>query len=296
MIYVCMTGRLGNQMFQYAFAREISQLTGQKIVLNTYYLNKYTNYKFQLNIFRLINNNNIVIEENKPMPFFSNLMFYPTKILRKFFPRFYRKLVSCFGGIVDLSMEYHGYSLKHKNFYILGYFQSELYFKKIKNILISDFNLLNFSGCNKNVSNLLEEIKNTESVCISVRRGDYVHNKNIKDKFYVCNEAYFNKAVDLMIRKKPNCVLYVFSDDPSWVKENLLFPTKTYYEPIGLTIEEKILLMSACKNFILSNSSFSWRMQYLSKNTTNKIVIAPKDWFANGDKTSIYELQNFLYI
>lgn len=295
MIYVCITGRLGNQMFQYAIARQISALTGQSITLNIYYLKKFTSYEFQLNIFNLCKCNNLFIEDKKPMPFFANLMFYPTKLLRKIFPNIYRKVVSYFGGIVDMSMVYHDFDLNHKNYYLLGYFQSESYFKNIREELLSDFSLLEKDNVAARLFNLIYKINSTESVCISVRRGDYVSNKKIKDKFFICDETYFKNAVNLIKSKKKNCVLFVFSDEPMWAKDNLKFDCETYYEPMGLNIKEKIFLMSSCKNFILSNSSFSWRVQYLSKNE-DKIVIAPKKWFPKGDPCSIYELQSFLYV
>ena len=68
-----------------------------------------------------------------------------------------------------------------------------------------------------------------------------------------------------------------------------------YFETEGNPIWEKIRLMSACKHFIIHNSTFSWWAQHLSSNT-DKIVLAPVKWTQRDDQPiDIYE-DNWLYI
>ena len=66
------------------------------------------------------------------------------------------------------------------------------------------------------------------------------------------------------------------------------FNCKTYYESGKDPVWEKLRLMSLCKHFVISNSSFSWWAQYLSTNE-DKIVYAPKQWYVDGRKADIFE-------
>ena len=68
------------------------------------------------------------------------------------------------------------------------------------------------------------------------------------------------------------------------------FPGEVYYESGVDPVWEKLRLMSACKHFVLSNSSFSWWAQYLS-NEKKKIVVAPDIWYKTGKnaKADLYQ-------
>lgn len=56
---------------------------------------------------------------------------------------------------------------------------------------------------------LLEKIDNCNSVCISVRRGDFFNNKNAK-KYGVCSPEYYIRAKKYF-DKKDLKILYIFA-------------------------------------------------------------------------------------
>ena len=101
-----------------------------------------------------------------------------------------------------------------------------------------------------------------------------------RKNLYVCTPEYFENAIKLMQKKVPKAKFFVFSDDVEWCKNNMNFPKGTMYESGTDPVWEKLRLMYSCKHYIISNSTFSYWAQYLSRND-KKIVIAPKSWGNN---------------
>ena len=168
-----------------------------------------------------------------------------------------------------------------RNILCSAYFEAYEYFNDIRNILLDEFtpkyNLLPRN------EKLFGEINNSESVCVSIRRGDFLQ----LDNFNVCNEQYFITAMKAIRAEIPDCKFFVFSDDIEDVKKNFHFPFDVTYEKGDDPVWEKLRLMYSCKHFIISNSTFSWWAQYLSRNN-NKIVYAPTPWHRGESCTGIY--------
>ena len=131
------------------------------------------------------------------------------------------------------------------------------------------------------------EVQARETVCVSVRRGDFLSNK-YKALHFVCGEAYFKRAIAKAKELIKDPLFIIFSDDVEWCKQSGLFPEGSIFEKPGYTIPQKLMLMKECKHFIISNSTFSWWAQYLSRNP-RKVVLAPSIWKPQGDYSFIYQ-------
>lgn len=161
--------------------------------------------------------------------------------------------------------------------YIEGFFQRYDYVTEIRDILLNDFDVT----LDEKYTQIAEEISNTNSVCLNVRRGDYVNFTNSANFHGFIGNEYFEKVISELKQEVTNPHFFVFSDDIDWCINNINtgFPTKfmdeTYHGPKYSTY---LKLMSKCKHFILPNSTFGWWGAWMSNNT-DKIVYAPKRWF-----------------
>lgn len=287
MIYLEIQGNLGNQLFQYACARNIQEITGQKIVLNL--SNTFRNrpdIHFGLDAYRL--NDNIIIDKENNLPWYANSFFPITRVLKRLAPNLTFNIGSKFGVYIWQKPIYRNIILNNniRNIYLSGFWQCDKYFSSIRSDLLEELTP-KYEPIKKN-ANLYKEINETESVCLSIRRGDYVTNNKFRNIFFVCNKNYFDNALTQIKHDIPNCTLFVFSDDINWVKNNMTFNCPVYFEDGNDPTWEKLRMMSSCKHFILSNSSFSWWAQYLSENE-NKKVYAPEYWLVSKEKVDIYE-------
>lgn len=249
MITVRLKGGLGNQMFQYALGRVLATKHNTDLFLDlNYFKNKnFTPREYNLDQFNIKAQ---IIEKSK------------IPLLLKFFLPSIKKF------------NWNG------NIYLDGYFQSEKYFKEYTEVIRKDFTLKNSPA--QNIQILAEEIKKANSVCIHVRRGDYVGNKFHE----VVNNEYYVKGIEYIKNHAPIDKIYIFSDDIEWCKNNISFELPTMFvgpEYAGEKGEGHMFLMSKCKNFIIANSSFSWWAAWLSNNE-EKIVICPKQWFPDASR------------
>jgi hypothetical protein len=137
-------------------------------------------------------------------------------------------------------------------------------------------------------------IKQSESICVHVRRGDFLIAQNA-DSFSVCSEKYFRDAYKKSQEVINDGKYFIFSDDIKWCRENLNFIHEAVFVQDGIPPYETLRLMYSCKHFIISNSTFSWWGQYLSRNP-DKIVISPSKWNNDGFDSPLIDKNKWLFI
>lgn len=273
-VFVNMKGRQANQMFEWAFGKAFEKKTGYEVIFDD------SEETFKLKCFELSKNIKTI---EKPLY---------KKILKKIV--FIRKLRNKLVKIKNTKPTYtqKDFSSYEESLfeikppaYIDGYFQSYKYFENVLDELRNDFKLV-FKMNSKN-KKMLEQIKASTSVSMHFRRGDYLKARNQK-VYGSCSMDYYKNAVNLIKEKiGENFTLFIFSDDPKWVKENTNFECKTIVVDInsGKHGWFDLELMKNCNHNIIANSSFSWWGAFLNENP-DKIVIAPEYWQTNFKSNS----------
>ncbi len=275
MIYLYLSGGLGNQMFQYAFARSLQEQTGQEITLCLNHFKNQNVNAYSLNCFDLDKKCRILESES--------FHYFAAKIRRRLHSLFnkgnknntvvLKRSIVNFGSAFEDVSNYKFSS----NIVVDGHYQSEKWFANCKEIIKNEFSF-NSKPTKKN-NDISEKIKATNSVCLHIRRGDYLTPR--WQHLNVCGYDYFKRSMEYISKNVDNPVFYVFSDNHEeieWIKENYDFSGYNLeYVDLDNTDYEELYLMHCCKHFIISNSTFSWWAQYLSE-SQNKIVCAPSVW------------------
>ncbi|MDB9851840.1 alpha-1,2-fucosyltransferase [Amylibacter sp.] len=269
MIYARIRGGLGNQLFQYCAARTLADQLGVSLGLDIREFGYNSPYEMSLKYFNIRANFNppelIKQKKDGKIAFiFDKLVGNQKNVYKEKSLMFNNNLFSKVDGT-----------------YLKGYWQSEKYFIENKKNILKDISFIK-SPDKLNLSNL-KEIKNTSSVSLHIRRGDYVTNSTYNSIHGICDLRYYMKAIEYFIDKLGMGIkVFVFSDDPNWVIENLKLPVDVRFINNNSTKHsyEDLRLMLNCDHNIIANSSFSWWGAWLNQNP-NKIVISPKKWFAD---------------
>lgn len=270
MIITHINGGLGNQMFQYAAGRALALRHGVDLVLDTRSFDGKTQFGFGLNHFAIAARQGVAAElppKRRQEP------------LRYLIWRGFRLKPHLFR---ENGLGYNaGFAELGDGIYLKGYWQSERYFKSVEAVLRDDF-AITTPPSPANAA-LLAELSSQPAISLHIRRGDYVQNARTHATHGTCTLDYYRRAVDLIAGKMPEKpVIYTFSDDPVWVRENLVLPHEMRVMDHNDSDHnyEDLRLMSACRHHIVANSSFSWWGAWLNP-SVDKIVAAPARWFAN---------------
>jgi hypothetical protein len=236
-------GRLGNQMFQYASLKGIAANRGYNICIpKSRNQNEWTDHQL---------NSAFKMSTLTPLNYQYIDASRPTVVDGTF--SFNEKLFETCPDWVNLQ----------------GFFQSEKYFKHIRDELLTDFQFHD---------NILESAKEvasnwTKPVSVHIRRTDYITNSN----HAVLPIEYYEQALNMF---DDDSEVVIFSDDPEWCFNHPLFSSDRFMVSQTGNTALDLCLMSLCSAHIIANSSFSWWGAWLSD---SEKIIAPDGWFKGSN-------------
>lgn len=270
-IYIKIYGGLGNQLYQYALGRALAvkHSTLCKMDLRefeTYKLHRYSLCHFQIPEYLMEETEFQQIDDPRTRKWYRRGGKIPVL----------REKTFCFENEI-LRGPSHAY--------FDGYWQSFRYFEEIRPILLHEITVKYFPS-DQNME-WLNQIRSSESIALHVRRGDYISNPATRVIHGLCSQEYYQESYQKICGLVHKPVFFIFSDDPSWAKNEFNYIEKKWYVDTNSPLfnYEDLRLMSSCRHQIIANSSFSWWAAWLNRNP-QKQVFAPKKWFA-GEKFSI---------
>jgi hypothetical protein len=293
MHYVLLAGGLGNQLFQYSAA---VSLGASKVVFVDFIGNKRRDQAGKPEILSL--------DLTIPIDFIEILG--PHHILRKYFlwllgstarPHSYRYRLATstiLQIVTSLTIKYFTQldvciviedRLNRKvrliessqSVFLIGYFQS------IENAMSIERNIkhVKLNEPSRDFVNYLQKIDRGQIIGLHVRQGDYVNHPT----FGNLSTKYFKEALDEIWTSGKEVI--IFSDSnvsaQKYVPKAIL-PVTTIC-PSTFTGLEVLLLMSRCRDLIMSNSSLSWWAAFIGQKFGNH-AYAPEPWFKSEVQSS----------
>lgn len=273
---------LGNQMFQYALYLALRHRTPETKIDVSVFAHRPSHNGYELErVFGVRPNYASVAERNRMADVGKE---WYAQVRRALFGARHTE-----GQLIHEPDPANGWApdiLQAKNAYLQGYWQSEHYFEEVTDEVKSAFTF------RQPLPEEAQQLANTitaapNSVSVHIRRGDYLKARRIDD-YTVCNESYYRRAVAYMQAHVTNARFYVFSDEPTWGREQQLFPADTVFVS-GHNGEQAYIdmqLMSLCRHHIIANSSFSWWGAWLGQEQET-ITVAPNRWFRHRPRPDI---------
>lgn len=324
MIQLIIKDGLGNQMFQYAYARNIlyqceSRGIEEHIAINPYFIQHHMfkdNDKRDMSLQHFVMNEKVRVLDSQEQ--ISGMKRFKLRCLTATpLPELLRwrikkqkndsRDVFQYRAKRGLFYTYSAYTnypaplSTAKDKFIFGFFQTESNFKDIASVIKQELRVKDAPS--KKNAEMIDSIKSVNSVCLHIRRGDYLNSrwKNLQ----VCTFDYYNNAINEILDRVENPIFFVFSNthsDIEWIKGNYHFKDnkanreiKLIYVDLNNPDYEELRLMYTCNHFIISNSTFSWWGAWLSDNE-NKVVCAPTRWNLADDNDSNIFLSSWIKI
>jgi Glycosyl transferase family 11 len=286
MIIVCMRGGLGNQLFEYAFARYLAHKQETELWINRWFYTSNNPERLRSGY-----------DEGNPNGVMSLDVDRFKIICAKYSEENWQNkdgISNSYPGlkyVTDASTPpLEEIARLGKNLILCGWWshQTDYLLEKQFMDLIRTELTLNCRIDDERFEFMKGKIENcSDSVAVHVRRGDYKHLQHI---FTLLREDYYERAFNFMEANLSTPEYFVFSDEIDLVQRHLSFIRDVHFVRTNTALAD-FELMRRCRHNIIANSTYSWWAAYLNENE-NKIVIAPATYYGNKEWQAEYQRQD----
>jgi hypothetical protein len=270
MVISRISGGLGNQLFQYAAGKALATRLGVPFLLDTRWYRNHPERKLLL--FDLAIDDKIASEEEIDL-LSGKRASLVSKILKRITSG------ECVLKENESELLQPFFTIKGPA-YLNGYWQSYKYFTDVQPVTADLFRPVSTIPSVQKIAN---EIVETKSISVHVRRGDYVTGKAASQVHGILDDEYYTAALSFLKDKVGDARIFVFSDEIDIARQ--MFVGDNFVFVSGVSDLAEMYLMSLCKHQIIANSTFSWWAAWLNANP-GKIVVAPRIWFLDPGKNS----------
>jgi hypothetical protein len=278
MIGVQLRGRLGNQMFQYAAARTLSERLGHSLILASNTLGRpFGVVAHWLGVdgrppYAGKQQNGILHKAFGCGPTFLLARAFELACPALFHHTFSPRWLTTGEGYSYEAFDESFFKIKSST-WLIGWFQSERYFTGNSDRVREWFKPRQKDA--RRVADVIARwpVSPEDMVAVHIRRGDYAQIRDgVSDhnQGWLLPMTYYHNALDRIPR---NTTLAIFSDDPEWAEN--AFASRRPWISRGNSALVDMLLMARCRYNVTANSSFSWWAAWLNTRP-DKVVFAPK--------------------
>ena len=159
-------------------------------------------------------------------------------------------------------------------FYLDGYWQSENHFLNVAELVRQEFRLREALPATT-LAEMSRIHGQMEPVAVCIRRGA---DRAYQGQGLDAQLDFYQAALRQLALLHPQSHVFVFTDNPGWAREHFrceLPHTFVSHKPENRRAYENLALMSACRHFVIGNSTFHWWGAWLGERTGSQII-APK--------------------
>lgn len=276
-------GGLGNQLFIYATARALAQRSGARLVLDTKTGFRHDAYRrrFGLGCFG-VHFKEANVLERFDFPGGRALRFGIRKINQtiRFQNRFY---------IVEAVRDKRAFMPEMMalcpffKVWLEGYWQSPQYFEDIRPTLQQELRVQ--APLSDKTLEIADQIRNSNSVCVHLRLVRHIIGGTAGMADRNLENGHYGQSIRYMAERLENPRFFCFADNPDvagWLRQlpfDVVFVTHNKGDERAY---EDFYLMSLCRHFVLSNSTFCWWPAWLS-DAGGLVISPPLNYWDNKD-------------